>query len=728
MRRWWAVVALVGLGAVFTWPCGPFLPEFEYAPVHGPVHSAADVERYDRGQIGVVRAWFFRQPLIVAYRYLSGVPLGEAEVKALAPRQAVRDNRPWEEAEATGRWLKARTTVMGPTVGENLNAYKEIPGGQFEMFLNCTDDAFDTAVATLKDREAKWGASSANVAEWLRGQDQVFENCAKGPAIPAALNGGDALLAADRQYQIAAAEFYAGQYADAERDFEAVAGNADSPWRVGGHYLAARALIRDGTIHSKPESLKAAEAKLEAVIADPAQKRWHDSARGLIQFIGAALDPEGRMVEAAKELTQPGGDFRRAMTDYTYLYDKMEERKSAVPAGESELTDWIATFQGGKAEHAVERWRAGKSTPWLVAALGSVKATDAAVPDLIAAARQMAPEAPGYASATYYGIRLEIQRGENDAAREWADRALATKQLDSTVNLLREERLKLARDWAEFLRFAPRKPVGLEYTFLGYDDAIEGDPAAQKKTVALDVDFTHPMNTAVPLELWNEAARGDVLPRSLQSEIARTGWARAVVLGDKTARPLAERTRELNPAWAAAVTDYLKQTDPAAAKFTAVFWMLRTPGMTVELRNGLGRTTAPARIDDLRDNWWQVVTLPAEPGDGWPRPQAMDLYPYNAMGPSGFLAAAQKTAGEEQAQRLKESAGNAVNYLCAAAIAWAKAHPQDPRVPEALHLAVRATRYGVTDKESSGFSKEAFELLHRKYPGSTWAKQTKYWF
>jgi hypothetical protein len=70
-----------------------------------------------------------------------------------------------------------------------------------------------------------------------------------------------------------------------------------------------------------------------------------------------------------------------------------------------------------------------------------------------------------------------------------------------------------------------------------------------------------------------------------------------------------------------------------------------------------------------------------------------------------------------------------VNYLCAAAIAWAKAHPEDPRVPESLHLAVRATRYGAgTDKESSRYSKEAFDLLHKKYPDSPWTKQTKYWY
>ena len=70
-----------------------------------------------------------------------------------------------------------------------------------------------------------------------------------------------------------------------------------------------------------------------------------------------------------------------------------------------------------------------------------------------------------------------------------------------------------------------------------------------------------------------------------------------------------------------------------------------------------------------------------------------------------------------------------MSYLSAAAIAWARAHPSDPRVPEALHLAVRATHFGSSaDASTSPYSKEAFDLLHARYPDSPWTKQTKYWY
>jgi hypothetical protein len=61
-------------------------------------------------------------------------------------------------------------------------------------------------------------------------------------------------------------------------------------------------------------------------------------------------------------------------------------------------------------------------------------------------------------------------------------------------------------------------------------------------------------------------------------------------------------------------------------------------------------------------------------------------------------------------------------------IEWSKQNPRDPRVPEALHLAVRATRYGQADPETTNYSRAAYTLLHRRYPGSPWAKKTPYWF
>ena len=56
-----------------------------------------------------------------------------------------------------------------------------------------------------------------------------------------------------------------------------------------------------------------------------------------------------------------------------------------------------------------------------------------------------------------------------------------------------------------------------------------------------------------------------------------------------------------------------------------------------------------------------------------------------------FLTAAQKAAGQVEVQKLR-ALDTAPEYLVAQVLAWAKRTPGDPRVPEALHLAVRSTR------------------------------------
>jgi len=148
------------------------------------------------------------------------------------------------------------------------------------------------------------------------------------------------------------------------------------------------------------------------------------------------------------------------------------------------------------------------------------------------------------------------------------------------------------------------------------------------------------------------------------------------------------------------------------------------------VRPGFSRTTPVMKSDVLRDNWW-LLQAPSAKHDGDPdngRHQALfDLYPDGRFGPTEFLPATQREAGQKEWQELIRVAGNSVNYLCANAIEWARAHPEDPRVPQALHLAVEATHYGPAEK-SSAYSKQAFDILHRRYPASEWTKKTKYWY
>jgi hypothetical protein len=75
------------------------------------------------------------------------------------------------------------------------------------------------------------------------------------------------------------------------------------------------------------------------------------------------------------------------------------------------------------------------------------------------------------------------------------------------------------------------------------------------------------------------------------------------------------------------------------------------------------------------------------------------------------------------------AAPSAPERLAKAAVKWAKASKGKDGAPEALALAVRATRYGCRwDGSVKAYSKPAQEMLKAKFPTTTWAAQTPYWF
>ena len=99
----------------------------------------------------------------------------------------------------------------------------------------------------------------------------------------------------------------------------------------------------------------------------------------------------------------------------------------------------------------------------------------------------------------------------------------------------------------------------------------------------------------------------------------------------------------------------------------------------------------------------------------------------------------------EQARQERKSLSaveTAPDYFGKIILNWAKEHRNDPLVPEALHYVVRATRYGATSNklcyekncteleknQTARYSQEAFQLLHSRYPKSSWTKKTPFWF
>jgi TolA-binding protein len=639
--------------------CGPFLPE---ALFFDPLRPDRPAEEFARGQLGIVQPTYERLYQVIAYRYLTGVGLNDAERREIFHAGPVRF--PFMAMGNDNPWIAARNKVSGIKPVNYIAPFRAVEEpGHYEVYQNCNDDAFATAAATLQDRTQRFGATAPAVADWIAAQDMVFSNCSKGKTIPQP--SADPRMRADRAYQIASAKFYSEQYGEARQDFLAIAQDESSPWHDIAPYLAARCLIRSG-------KLSEAETELQQIASEPSLPRWHAPAGRLLAYIHAHLRPAQRMHEAAEALVQPDSQATIAqdLTDYRVLFDKDVE-----PRPNDDLTDWILSFQA-YGRGAVEQWRARHTLPWLIAALQAAHPGDSTAPELLAAAREVKPDSPGFVTVGYHMVRL---LPPNDA-RAKAGEMLAGKLPLSARNQFRARRLELARSFEEFLEFAPRRPVA-ESTF-----AVAPVEATRD---FLDQDSTLVLNRDIPLALLKQASTSALLPDSARERLKDVAWVRTLLLSDSPA-------------------------------FAEVFALLNAPGMRPYVDSGYGRNTGEvAKIDPYHDNWWcssSAINLPNNS-------VLLEAPPTGAP----FLSAADRDQAAAEWKKLL-SVATAPDWLGAQTLAFAQAHPQDPRVPEALYLAVRATRYGCTGKATGDFSHRAFDLLHRRYPNTEWAKKTPYWF
>ena len=240
----------------------------------------------------------------------------------------------------------------GPAVGArgepppDIQVDKEIPGSTYYVaYANCLPDAFRTAAQTLFQRITRFGPANPQVRDWLGAQDAVFVNCSDGAAIPAAApQTADPLGRVDRAYQIAAAHFYAGAFDTALAEFRAIAADAASPWRTLAPYLAARTLVRKGTLGAgegevDAKALAEADRQIGAILADPSLADVHPAALRLRGFVRFRSEPDARHNELAAELCRPkqGPELQQRLADYTLLLDKLiddgeGEERAAPPS------------------------------------------------------------------------------------------------------------------------------------------------------------------------------------------------------------------------------------------------------------------------------------------------------------------------------------------------------------------------------------------------------------
>jgi hypothetical protein len=733
--------------------CGPDYEPEVFVPANHPEKPAL----FAQGHLGVLQSGYFHAELVVAYRYLSGGKLSNVEKDAynppelspeeLAAYQAQQEAR--VAAQPINRWLKAREDAhAAPPAAEVQIAQDRVIETKRDGWverddqLNCPDAAYATAADTLENRLKTWGSGSAELMEWVRGQDAVFSNCAKPGTMPAATQPGwSTALRQDRAYQIAAAKFYALDFDGAKADFVAIGKDKTSPWSRWGEYLAARAEVRKAANTGKTadygelanfdmDGLKAAQARLLKLQQQTNDSEVRHAAAAELGFIEVRLEPAKRLDQVSKALAgpQPDREFKQDMKDLDFLMDHNV-------AGDTDLVRWIRNIQGAgtpvivksatgetTTEEGLSVWRQEHRLPWLVAAIAK---GDAEI-ELMDAAAEVKPDSPAYATVNYYRIGLMLGAGKRVEARALADTVLAglgPNDMASTRNAFLAERMQTARSLAEFLADAPRTMIESESSNAEMAQCV-GTGAANRCAAKIpprqfDVDAAGFFNTQMPLDLWEEAAQSSALPKHLRDAVAWAAWMRALGLGDAAA---AKRMSGLLP-------DAVRKTSGDSDGFPATLALLRNPGLRPYLEQGVQRSVTYAMLDDYRDNWWG-----SRWGDGdWRLERyGTDNLKAEPPGHTDFLTAQQQKQAANEDARLNALPVAAV-WLGQRAIAYVKAHPDDKDAAEALALTVRATHLSSSSGESkedgeSAVSKQAFEMLHRMYPKSPWALRTKYYY
>jgi hypothetical protein len=721
------------------WATGPLEPEIRFFSRSG--QDPEDDLAYFRGRLGILRPTFTDNRLYAAYRIMLGGSFSDAQAKQLLARCCDAPETPFD---AVTSWNDLRKRIPGVPPAKESTGFRRRPEDMQFFDVSCFPNAYRNSAATLRARIADHGANSPLVRDWVIGRDAVLLNCLTDSPLPDELPNAPAWLKADRAYQIAAAYFYRLDYAAAERLFAEIGRDASSPWQKTARYLVARCAVHAAIEDKTPKLIADAQQAIDAVATDPELGEYRVEAPKLASLLAFATRPQGRARELERALLAP--DLPNALAIELRDFLLLER----TGARHTDLGAWIYDIDvltAGREENvaaakadALSRWRERRSLPWLVAALMHLSSGDDDVAAAIAASRAIEASSPAYYTLAWHRLRLLIGENRQEEARAELDQILDGRPLPEGVeNLMRYHRTKLARDVDEFVRFALRRGefvmylpdprTKLDATALPLKSTnLSGDFAPNLKWRTelfqpnpryFDEDAAAVVSAFMPLPMMARVAQSDRLPPNMQRDVALAVWTRAVLLEDaEIANSVAPIVARHFPQFGAGWRAYQSAATPQQKKIEAAL-LLRLPGASPWLGSGLGYPYMRDRIGLTATRWWQGA------------PDAQDdvtlcndcALPLQLAAPA-FITSQDRDRTRNDVKRLRQLPG-APAYLGAIILGWANAQLRDPRVPEALYLVVRATRYGQKDTETS---KAAYLLLHNRYRRNPWTAKTPLWF
>ena len=593
----------------------------------------------------------------------------------------------------------------------------------YQWFPNVSDHAIQVALDTLHDRGRVHGTSSPEVLAWAKAQDQVFRSTPKEPRIPDSVASPE-WLSKDRDYQRAAALFYSDRWDEARVAFTAISRDSHSPWRAWGGFLVARCWMRQASLGPDAESpgwWMQARTQLESLLKDPAFSVVREAAEDYLQFVRYRLEPEVLRGEALEGLAadRSGPNWLEQLKQSTRRIGSgiVVGSPPRLSARAEDLQAWLEVMESEKpsVEVVAGRWKTARSLPWLVAGLAVLPPGHELRPGLEEAAAKVPRSHPVWISLNWHRTRAGLDAASPQEIPGLIPAALKESWPPWAENVIRAQGWPHALTVEQWAEWAPSRVVAVKNDYYSPGDRLDLPEGTARRygkdPLLLDPGVVEVLNTRFPLKAWMRLAQSPGLPTPLRRDVAQAAWVRAVLLGDwDVERALRSQA---DPALGPQIPANPAALDPSIREFRFVQILMANPGLSPLVHEGLGRSNygwVPLNeAVSFGTNWWCL----SPPKEGTLQPAA----------PS-FLTQSDLEASESEWARLRRYA-SARHWFGRTVTAYAEAHPDDPAVPEALHRFVRITRNAeCSDKDLSVLSRQAFRILHRRYPDSSWAKKT----
>ncbi len=681
-------------------------------------YSAPDiaVERFQEGQLGVLQPGMQRVYLYTAWRSITLASKGKKS-PGLAGGLARADGSAFAngwEAGGAGTQSKDEWLTQARMAESKFGA--------------CPNPSNNFALATLKSITARKDATPARVKAWVDAQELVSGACESAEnarysdkavlltvAVPAALPDSEpAHWRQLREYQRAAALFHIERYTEASALFTRIGASANHPMRDLGHYLALRSEVRlavKQTIKADDAQRQRVYATLEpraqAILADPSLASRHGATRATIRAARVYVTPAAAVDELSKHLADAAND--------PFVDDRLGDwvvatRLAGIPKGRYDFIEWIENLHACaypdendktcrvSAQKALAEWQRTKSRPWLVASLMMAEKLNVAAEK---AALAVKPADPEYLTVRYHLARLYRLAGRVDEARAVSDAALKLDMSNGSRNLFREERFAVATSVADAAAYMLRVDVdssrGSDKPVRGFnDDALNW--------------LVHRLATGDMIVL----ARQGVLDAPIRARLASGAWMRADLLGKPELALQALAVLEpLAPVLKKEIADYRSARSPDDRRHLMLLTALRF-GLSPQMAESSTAIEALNKDDVTASNWCSFK----------PEPAAAQSFPWilPAAPALGDRDAAKTEL--EQLVPLKTSTGFVGDHV----LARVKSHASDPDLPWLLHVVVKSTRGGCLDADARKLSREAFGVLHKRFPRDEWTRKTPYFY